>query len=250
MAYRDIGSLLAFDEHGWSSGHTVVEIVTDDMPFLVDSVTSAITQAGHELDLLVHPQVVVVREALGALVEVRPDVEPDEAAAGDLVESWMRIEIGPLRDDDAVATLRNDLQRVLTDVREAVEDWPRMRTQALTLADELASAVLPVPDKDITDSVALLRWLAEDHFTFLGYREYRLYGTDGDRVLEAVMGTGLGILRRDPAGARVLSSMSPEASARVMEKVGLEREGLLRRWIMHPNVSSEPRDCFAYARSR
>jgi glutamate dehydrogenase len=198
--------------------HTVFEVVTDDMPFLVDSVTSAITQAGHELDLLVHPQVVVVREALGALVEVRPDVEPDEAAAGDLVESWMRIEIGPLRDDDAVATLRNDLQRVLTDVREAVEDWPRMRTQALTLADELASAVLPVPDKDITDSVALLRWLAEDHFTFLGYREYRLYGTDGDRVLEAVMGTGLGILRRDPAGARVLSSMSPEASARVMEK--------------------------------
>src|SRR5215470_14446539 len=100
--------------------HTVFEVATDDMPFLVDSVTSAITQAGHELDLLVHPQVVVVREALGALVEVRPDVEPDEAAAGDLVESWMRIEIGALRDDGAVAALRNDLQRVLTDVREAV----------------------------------------------------------------------------------------------------------------------------------
>ncbi len=73
-----------------------------------------------------------------------------------------------------MTALRNDLQRVLTDVREAVEDWPRMRTQALALADELPGAVLPVPDKDITDSVALLRWLADDHFTFLGYREYRL----------------------------------------------------------------------------
>lgn len=39
-------------------------------------------------------------------------------------------------------------------------------------------------------------------------------------------------------------------SARVMEKAGLEREGLLRRWIVAPNVSSEPRDCFAYVRSR
>jgi len=39
-------------------------------------------------------------------------------------------------------------------------------------------------------------------------------------------------------------------SARVMEKAGLVREGLLRRWLMHPNVSDEPRDCFSYARVR
>jgi glutamate dehydrogenase len=200
-----------------NADHTVLLVVTDDMPFLVDSVTVAISAAGLELDLLVHPQVVVVREALGRLIEVRPHVEPDEAQSRDLVESWMRIEVGALHDDAAVAALRNDIQRVLTDVREAVEDWPRMRTQALSLADELASAVLPVPDKDITDSVALLRWLADDHFTFLGYREYRLTGGD-DPVLDAVMGTGLGILRRDPHGARPLASMSPEAAARVMEK--------------------------------
>jgi glutamate dehydrogenase len=195
--------------------HTVLQIVTDDMPFLVDSVTAAITSAKLDLDLFVHPQVVVRRETLGALIEVRPDIEPDEASAGELVESWMRVEVGAMHDDAAVVALRNEVQRVLTDVREAVEDWPRMRTRALELADELAPAVLPVPGKDITDSVALLRWLADDHFTFLGYREYRLH--DGE-VLEAVMGTGLGILRRDPSGSRELSSMSPEAYARVMEK--------------------------------
>jgi ribosomal-protein-alanine N-acetyltransferase len=39
-------------------------------------------------------------------------------------------------------------------------------------------------------------------------------------------------------------------SARVMEKAGLVREGVLRRWIMHPNISDEPRDCFSYARTR
>ena len=75
----------------------------------------------------------------------------------------------------SLAALRNELQRVLTDVREAVEDWPRMRTQALDPGRRAGRrAALPVPDKDITDSVALLRWLADDHFTFLGYREYRL----------------------------------------------------------------------------
>src|SRR5690606_28155799 len=116
--------------------------------------------------------------------------------------------------------LRSDLRRVLTDVREAVEDWPKMRAAALSIADELATAQLgggrpPVPEKDITDAVALLRWLADDHFTFLGYREYQL--VDGD-TLVAKLGTGLGILRSDQVRPKVLSQLPPEVQAKVHEK--------------------------------
>ncbi len=214
---RLVGELKLSVERG--GDHTVLLVVTDDMPFLVDSVTAAVSAAGYEVDLIAHPQVVVRREALGALIRVLPEVDPDGADKADVVESWMRIEIPLVHDSSAVTALRNEIQRVLTDVREAVEDWQRMRTQALTIADELAGDHLPVPDKDITDSVELLRWLADDHFTFLGYREYRITTRpDGHRALEAVLGTGLGILRRDPSGARLLSSMSPEAYQRVQEK--------------------------------
>ncbi|MEU4791130.1 NAD-glutamate dehydrogenase [Micromonospora tulbaghiae] len=206
--------------------HTVVEIVTDDMPFLVDSVTALLNSRHLDVHLLVHPLVVVRREPLGRLTEVSADVEPDDAIAGDLVESWMRIEIDPVRDPAERETLRRELQRVLTDVREAVEDWPKMRQRAIALADELAAARTsdnrpPVPEKDITDSVELLRWLAHDHFTFLGYREYRLVHTDGARggqALEAVLGTGLGILRSDSPEARSLNSMTHEAHEKVLEK--------------------------------
>ncbi|PZF90852.1 NAD-glutamate dehydrogenase [Micromonospora deserti] len=204
--------------------HTVIEIVTDDMPFLVDSVTALLNSHHLDIHLLVHPLVVVRREPLGRLTEVSADVEPDDAIAGDLVESWMRIEIDPIRDPEERDKLRRELQRVLTDVREAVEDWPKMRQRALSLADELAAARTsdnrpPVPEKDITDSVELLRWLAHDHFTFLGYREYRLGETaDGGQALQAVLGTGLGILRQDSTEARALSSMTPEAHERVTEK--------------------------------
>ncbi|MEU1841054.1 NAD-glutamate dehydrogenase [Micromonospora chersina] len=206
--------------------HTVIEIVTDDMPFLVDSVTALLNSHHLDVHLLVHPLVVVRREPLGRLTEVSADVEPDDAIAGDLVESWMRIEIDPVRDPAEREKLRRELQRVLTDVREAVEDWPKMRQRALALADELASARTsdnrpPVPEKDITDSVELLRWLAHDHFTFLGYREYRLVdtdGADGGQALEAVLGTGLGILRSDSPEARSLNSMTPEAHEKVLEK--------------------------------
>ncbi|MER7455649.1 NAD-glutamate dehydrogenase [Micromonospora sp. NPDC126480] len=206
--------------------HTVVEIVTDDMPFLVDSVTALLNSHHLDVHLLVHPLVVVRREPLGRLVEVAADVEPDDAVGGDLVESWMRVEIDPVRDPAERDKLRRELQRVLTDVREAVEDWPKMRQRALAFADDLAAARTsdnrpPVPEKDITDSVELLRWLAHDHFTFLGYREYRLVEpdrADGGQALEAVLSTGLGILRSGSREARSLNSMTPEAREKVLEK--------------------------------
>jgi glutamate dehydrogenase len=206
---------------------TTIKIVVDDMPFLVDSVTGALAARNLDIHLLVHPMVVVRRTPLGALTEVAADVEPDDAIAGDLVESWIHIEVDPVRDPQARVQLRADLQRVLTDVREAVEDWPKMRAAALAIADELATAQLggprpPVPEKDITDSVALLRWLADDHFTFLGYREYELVDREDPpgrvTLLKAKPGTGLGILRNDQPTPRVLSTMNPEAYAKVLEK--------------------------------
>ena len=193
---------------------TKLEIVTDDMPFLVDTVIATLAGRGMSVHLLVHPLVVVRREPLGRLIEVHADVEVDDAIAGDLVESWMLLHIDRVRDTGQCEELLRELRRVLTDVREAVEDWPKMRARALSLADELTQARLPVPDRDITDSVELLRWLVDDHFTFLGYREYRMV----DDRIEAVMGTGLGILRGDQPHPRPLSMLSPEAQAKLMEQ--------------------------------
>jgi glutamate dehydrogenase len=209
---------LAITPPSGSQCHTVVQIVTDDMPFLVDSVIALLTAHQLQVHLLVHPLIVVRREPLGALGELCADVEPDDAIDGDVVESWIRIEIDPIRRAEAREQLHNEVRRVLTDVRDAVEDWPRMRQRALVIADELAAArgsetKLPVPDKDVTDSIELLKWLAHDHFTFLGYREYRLT----EDVLNAVPGTGLGILRGDST-PRKLKSMTPEAYQRALEK--------------------------------
>ncbi|WP_018351163.1 NAD-glutamate dehydrogenase [Longispora albida] len=196
-------------------GHTIISVVTDDMPFLVDSVTSALTGEGLGIDLLVHPQVVLTREPLGKLTGLYPSVEPDDASGDQIVESWMRIEVDRVRDEAQALSLRNTIQRVLTDVREVNEDWPKLRHRALSLADELANAKLPVPDKDITDTVELLRWLAADNFTLLGYREYEL--VDGE-YLQAKLGTGLGILRQDSTRPRALSSMTPEAYAKALDQ--------------------------------
>ncbi|MFW6034444.1 MAG: NAD-glutamate dehydrogenase, partial [bacterium] len=188
------------DEHGWSSGHTVVEIVTDDMPFLVDSVTMALGRMERNIHLVVHPQLVVCRDVSGRLLDIldMDDSDPGVNERSDaMVESWIHIEIDREPNPDELQRIDTELRSVLRDVREAVEDWPRMRQRAEEIADELAKNELPVPEESAAEAEELLRWLVDNHFTFLGYREYAAERRDGTPVLQPVTGTGLGILRGD-----------------------------------------------------
>ena len=186
------------EENGWASGHTLVQVVTDDMPFLVDSVTAELTRRGSAIHLVVHPQVEVRRDRRGRLLEVGPPSR--QTSPGRTMESWMSVEIDRVSDPEALEGLTHDLVRVLDDVRKAVTDWPAMREQALRLAAELGEdPPVGVVPAEVEEARELLRWLAADHFTFLGYREYRLTRDDGraEDLLQAVPGSGLGILRGD-----------------------------------------------------
>ncbi|WP_354640812.1 NAD-glutamate dehydrogenase [Kitasatospora camelliae] len=194
------------EENGWSTGHTVVEVVTDDMPFLVDSVTNELTRLGRGIHLVVHPQLVVRRDITGKLLEIldidacaRSQAAGAEWPADALVESWMHVEIDRETDREDLRSIEANLRRILGDVREVVEDWSKMRDAALRLADELAEQPpSSLPEQEVGEAWELMRWLADDHFTFLGYREYDLVQHEGEEVLKAVAGTGLGILRSDP----------------------------------------------------
>ncbi|MFP1626833.1 NAD-glutamate dehydrogenase [Streptomyces sp. 5K101] len=186
------------EENGWTCSHSVVEVVTDDMPFLVDSVTNELSRQGRGIHVVIHPQVVVRRDVTGKLIEVLTTEASAKGLPHDaLVESWIHVEIDRETDRADLKQITADLLRVLSDVREAVEDWEKMRDSALRIADELPDE--PTADdlreQEVEEARELLRWLAADHFTFLGYREYEL--TDSD-ALTAVPGTGLGILRSDP----------------------------------------------------
>ncbi|MCX4676835.1 NAD-glutamate dehydrogenase [Streptomyces sp. NBC_01433] len=202
------------EENGWTSSHSVVEVVTDDMPFLVDSVTNELSRQGRGIHVVIHPQVIVRRDLTGKLIEVltegngvatNPQGRKNAKGARDakaelphdaLVESWIHVEIDRETDRADLKQITADLLRVLSDVRETVEDWDKMRDAALRIADDLPGEPLDdLTDDEVDEARELLRWLAADHFTFLGYREYELRDSD---ALAAVPGTGLGILRSDP----------------------------------------------------
>ncbi len=108
----------------------------------------------------------------------------------------MHFEIDRETDQAILDDLASDVRRVLDDVRPAVADWEEMRARSIATVDDLATARLPVPDTDVAETQALLRWMADDHFTYLGYREYELTEEGGEDVLRAAPR----LRTRDPAG--------------------------------------------------
>ncbi|GAA5044259.1 glutamate dehydrogenase [Thermocatellispora tengchongensis] len=202
------------EENGWDPGHSVVEVVTDDMPFLVDSVTMELDRHQIGTHLVVHPQMRVRRDITGKMLGPGQDDVTGQITA----ESWMHLEIDRQADGEVLKRLESDLQRVLADVRYAVEDFPKMRALALQAAEDASVNPPPLEPAEVEDSLDLLRWLADGHFTFLGYREYRLEQSQDGETLRAVPGTGLGILRADKAGSDSFAAMPAELRAKAREK--------------------------------
>ncbi|NBH04920.1 NAD-glutamate dehydrogenase [Amycolatopsis sp. SID8362] len=203
-------------EDGWAREATVVQVVTDDMPYLVDSIAAEFARDGVQVQRIVHPIVVVTRDLTGELQEVHPDADPGEPPANSAAESWMYIEIDFVTDRNRARELDNRLSSVLGDVREVVEDAEKMAQTACDLASELETDPPKLPQAEVAEGARLLRWLADGHFTFLGYRRYELvdnpHPESDDPALRAVLASGLGVLRQDSLAARGLTA-GPDTAA-------------------------------------
>ena len=218
---------------GWSAaGHTVVEIVTDDMPFLVDSMTMTLNELDHNVHVALHPLFEVRRDLAGELRDIEisgvdlaesadnaAEGHIDESGLETIRESWMHLEIDRVSDPAELTAIEEALHKVLRDVRDAVEDWPRMRAKALEIVTEFEKNPPSKIDADeFAHGLDFLRWLADDHFAFLGFREYELRAEGDELALAAVPGTGFGILRGDQVRSKSFQSLPPPQRERAREQ--------------------------------
>ncbi|MFY2822511.1 NAD-glutamate dehydrogenase [Ruegeria sp. MALMAid1280] len=177
-------------EHGWECGHTVLEIVNDDMPFLVDSVTSFLAGQGLSVHSLIHPLLQVKRTSDG----IRTDV-PDKPDADCLAESMIQVQIDQIGDAKQLERLEAEIAQIMKDVRVTVKDWQLIMGRLETVTEMLKSNA-PNKAKEATGEVVeFLEWLGCNHFTFLGYREYAADGKTG--AMRQVGKSALGLMR-DP----------------------------------------------------
>ena len=194
-------------EHGYTSAHTVIELVNDDMPFLVDSIGLALTRRSSTLHFLAHPIFAVSRDAHGVL----RSAEDRGTAASDRhrrLESFQHAEIDRIVDPALLESLQEDVERSMRDVRVACADWAKMRAAARQAADDLGALSARFDARDVSEAQELLSWMEDRHFTFLGYKEYRLRNRKGQVALDPLEETGLGVLRaahkRPPSTSRTL----------------------------------------------
>src|SRR5215470_13411481 len=163
---------------------SVIEIVNDDMPFLVDSVMGEIAERRLDVRLVAHPMFGVKRDngklvALGA-----PDAQSKR-------ESFIHIHLASVIDDAAREELMRALETVLGEVRVAVHDWKTMRERVEAIVTELKNNPPPSPVDEIAEAIQFLQWLLADNFTFLGLRDYCVDG----QALEPDFKSALGIMR-------------------------------------------------------
>src|SRR5256885_6100762 len=130
----------SIEEHGWQSTHTIIEIVNDDMPFLVDSVTMEVNRHGLTLHLVVHPIIAVERAVDGSLEGLAADQSKTRR-----LESFIHVEIDRTSDIAALDALAVDVARVLDDVRATVDDWKAMQAKARSIAAHIESVPPPLP---------------------------------------------------------------------------------------------------------
>ena len=199
------------EQHGWQSTHTIVEIVTDDMPFLVDSVRMVVNRRGYTSHLVVHP-VMRLRRGDGDRVEAL--LALDDEAEGSVVEAIIHIETDRQTEQEALDAMGAEVLVALDDVRAAVEDWATMREELRRSIADLRATPPPVDPEELAETCAFLEWIEDNHFTFLGFAAYGVERTGGrdsaarDRYV-AEPGTGLGLLRDEGGRAREAFSNLP-----------------------------------------
>jgi glutamate dehydrogenase len=181
-----------------ASSHTSINLIVDDLPFLVDSVCMVLARFGLGVQLIVHPVLQVARTSQGRWRALLND-QTSAAHNGVQRESWQRYEIDRITDPTRMADLLKAIESALNDVAVACADWQAMRERALDICESWDKTPPPISTIELQESNAFLRWLTDNHFTFLGSQQFTLKRGAKHDTLEAVAGTALGLMKTSAA---------------------------------------------------
>ncbi|VAW12904.1 NAD-specific glutamate dehydrogenase, large form [hydrothermal vent metagenome] len=202
---------------------TVLEIVNDDMPFLVESVLGELAERGLEVQLLMHPIIMVARGPRGNLKHVLAEGEPTGGEG--LRESVIHAHIEYIANSAMRKELEAKFVRILDDTRTVVLDWRSMRTRLDQAVTDYQQTPPPVPVDELAETIQFLQWLGQDHFTLLGMREFTYVGDETSGELVEVEGSDLGLMR-DPdlkvlRRGREMVTLTPEVREFLMQPAPL-----------------------------
>lgn len=200
-----------YENHGWQSMHTVVEIVCEDMPFLVDSVRMQLNSSQLSLHSIHYCVLHATRDKKGAL---KTDEDWTLAAKGSRSEAILYVEFDHHSDPQVLTGLEQDLLSVLAEVDACVEDFPTM----IAKAEECAKALAKAPDAsrkaDYKEAREFILWLLNNHFTFLACDEFHIEHDGKEPFVVRDAEHDLGLFRHNKASRNRLKLADLEDEVR------------------------------------
>ncbi|MGH8476252.1 MAG: hypothetical protein ACRER2_10875, partial [Methylococcales bacterium] len=192
------------EEQDWQCEHTVVEVVSDDIPFLVQTLIMEVNRHRLTNHLVIHPVFWISRSASGKITGLTTEVDK----SGFRPESYVHIEVDRHSDPKLLNDLQQGLTNGLRDLRAATEDCPAILDRVRFAMEELKANHPESIEQRVNEALSFLNWLVDEHFVFLGLGEYTLVEQAGQRALSPVASSGLGVLR-DSIAQGSPSGMAP-----------------------------------------
>ncbi|REL27161.1 NAD-glutamate dehydrogenase [Thalassotalea euphylliae] len=197
-------------KHGWKSSHTIIEVIVADMPFLVDSLRIALNRQGVSPHLMINTPMQVVRDAKKQIKQLGASGE--KKLRSSKVETVFFIEIDRQDDSKVLKAIADDLHSVVSDISLTVSDWQPMLKKLQAVVADVKKAKVPCSDQEKQDSLEFLEWIANNHFTLMGYRSYDIKTLKGDMALAANVDSSLGLMKNSKGTEqRLISTLSETA---------------------------------------
>ena len=177
-----------FEEHGWQSTHTIIEIIHKDIPFLVDSVRMELNRREMAIHFINHAVLPVSRTKKGTL-----DLKDCFSDNSDRQEAVIYIEVDRHSDDKVLKDLNDQLQLIVDEICLVVDDFETFKNKSTEVVGWIRESDGPVSKKDTAEAAAFIDWMTANHFTFLGCEDFSVEEKGGKtlvvRDVKSVCGT-------------------------------------------------------------
>ena len=197
-------------KNGWKSSHTIIEVVVNDMPFLVDSLRIALGRLGVTPHLMLNCPIKIIRDKSNKIIDL--SAASDNKIKKTSTETVFFIEVDRITEPEQLDSIVQELQSVVSDISLTVTDWKAMKDKLNETISIVKKSSYKCSKQEHTDCLEFLNWLKDDNFTFMGYRSYDMKTLEGDISLAAQHKTSLGLMKQSQGkDERLLSQLGEEA---------------------------------------
>ncbi|MFQ3282188.1 NAD-glutamate dehydrogenase [Reinekea sp.] len=194
------------EEHEWQSAHSIVTILNDEAPFVIDSARLALTSLDINIHAIFYGSFNIERDKQGNFVKFSDQGNK---------ELLLCLEMDRTTVQEQRQQVETSLFEVLEDVGYVVEDFPAMLEKTNMVKQAFKSDHYPFDKKVMDEATVFMEWMAENHFSFLAFDEYEI---DGD-VVKQVKGTALGLFKKtSKRREEVISEMTEHRKEHVFKQ--------------------------------